>query len=108
MLDQGNASSYTYSKHYQFTKAYTECQTKKVLSFLKVNDAHTANFYSKYCFMKNIVTDQIFPENICKNIGNCEATSKEQYAKFINEHLQPNIAIKSFISCNAKIKDYIN
>ena len=77
---------------YQVILAYTEHHNNKVLSFLEVMEAHIVNVDSKYSLI------------ILLPIRYCEATSKEQYAKFINECLQPNqIEVKlNYISCNAK------
>ena len=83
MMDQGNASTSAYSKHHQFTKAYTERQNRKVLSFLEVMDVHNVNFDSDECLIRNLVTDQIFPENVCNDLIDCEATGKILYDEFI-------------------------
>ena len=93
MMDQGNASTSAYSKHHQFTKAYTERQNKKVLSFLEVMDVHNVNFDSDECLIRNLVTGQIFPENVCNDVIDCEATGKRLYDEFIRERLQTDSAV---------------
>ena len=113
MMDQGNATTSAYSKHHQFTKAFTERQNKKVLSFLEVMDVHNVNFDSDECLIRNLVTDQIFPENVCNDVIDCEATGKRLYDEFIRERLQTDSAVglfaplekvklKTFSSCNAR------
>ena len=113
MMDQGNASSSTYLKHHQFTKVYTERQNKKVITFLEVMDAHNINFDYDQCLIKNPVTDQVFPENVCNDVVNCKLTGTKVYEEFIKERLQPDITVNLFApvkkvkvkpisSCNAK------
>ena len=96
MVDQGNASSSTYLKHHQFTKVYTERQHKKVITFIEVMDAHNINFDSDQCLIKNLVTDQVFPENVCNDVGNCELTGTKHYEEFIKEILQPDSTVNLF------------
>ena len=86
MMDQGNASTSAYSKHHQFTKAYTERQNKKVLSFLEVMDVHNVNFDSDECLIRNLVTDQILQTDSA--VGLFAPLKK--------------VKLKTFSSCNAK------
>ena len=79
MMDQGNVSSSTYLKHHQFTKVYTERQNKKMITFIEVMDAHNINFDSDQCLIKNLVTDQVFPENVCNVVVNCKLTGTKLY-----------------------------
>ena len=107
------ASSSTHLKHHQFTKVYTERQNKKVITFLEVMDAHNINFDSDQCLIRNLVTDQVFPENVCNDVVNCELTGTKLYEEFIKERLKPDstvnlfapvkkVKIKPLSSCNAK------
>ena len=70
----------------------------------------------------NLVTDQVFPENVCNDIVNCELTGTKLHEEVTKERLQPDstvnlfapvkkVKIKPLSSCNAKktikIKDKI-
>ena len=74
MMNRGNAANFSSTKHHQFTKAFTERQNKKVLSLLEVLNTHDVNFNADQCLIKNLVTGQVFPENVCNDVINCENT----------------------------------
>ena len=76
-------------------------------------DVHNVNFDSDECLIRNLVTDQIFPENVCNDVIDCEATGKRLYDEFIRERLQTDSAVglfaplkkvklKTSSSCNTK------
>ena len=69
-----------------------------------------------------IPRDQVFPENICNDVVNCELTGTKLYEEFVKERLQPDstvnilapvkkVKLKPLSNCNAKktikIKDKI-
>ena len=89
---------------------------------MEVLNTHDVNFNADQCLIKNLVTGQVFPENVCNDVINCENTGIRLYKEFVIERLQPNsmvslfaplkkVVAKSFSSCNAKktikVKDKI-
>ena len=84
MLQQGLAKDSLSNPKHQLNGTYTDRQSKRGLSLLSVLDNHGVNLEENECdTIKNLVTNQIFPEDISKQVVDCERIGKDIYDKMV-------------------------
>ena len=76
-------------KHHQFNNAYIRRQNACVKSLLPVLESHVS-FAETSSPFTNIITGQIFSEDISKDMLSFETTGMRVYNEFVEERLKPN------------------
>ena len=78
-------------KHHQFNNAYIRRQNACVKSLLPVLESHVSFADTSLPLTNiNIITGQIFSEDISKDMLSFETTGMRVYNEFIEERLKPN------------------
>ena len=76
-------------KHHQFNNAYIRRHNACIKSLLPVLESHVS-FAETSLPLTNIITDQIFSEDISKDMLSFEPTGMRVYNELIEERLKPN------------------
>ena len=77
VMEKGDKQSYTALKHHQLGDAYNNRFNGKMSSLLQFPEERNLSIGAiDYQPIRNIVTGQVFPEDICRDVINCETKSK--------------------------------
>ena len=108
--------------HRQLNSTYTAFQNKRVTSLLEVLENQNFELFPKENVLKNVMTGQVYPDMICKDILSVEKIGDELYNEFVKDRLQADsivdvlaplkkASLKTFKSCNkekvVKLKDRV-
>ena len=108
--------------HHQLNLTYTAFQNKRVTSLLEFLENHNFELFPEENVLKNVMTGQVYPDMICKDILSVEKIGDELYNEFVKDRLQADsivdvlaplkkASLKTFKSCNkekvVKLKDRV-
>ena len=85
----GTSSTRSKQKHHQLTSAYIKRQNNRVISLLKVLDAHISLSVTSMP-LTNIVTGQVYSNEISDSLLSFEDVGNEKYIEFVDERLKVN------------------
>ena len=89
MFDLGGLFTSGSTKHHQLNNAYIRRQKEAVNSLLQFLEEHLSFFEISSPFI-NIITGQIYSDQITEDMPYFEKTGKMVYKQFIDEPLKPN------------------
>ena len=89
MFDLGGHITRSSTKHHQLNNAYIRRQNEAVNSLLQVLEEHLSFSEISSPFM-NIITGQIYSDQITEDMLCFEKTGNMVYKQFIDERLKPN------------------
>ena len=92
MLKLGGVLSPSSRSHHQLTQSYTRQQNQRITSLLNVFEIHL-NLSDKELPFFNMITGQIFPDDVFNSIVSFEDIGEDLYRQFVNERLKPESAI---------------
>ena len=105
MQKQGGSSSVNRKFHYQLGKAHTKRQNKWIVSLLQTYDKQKVSLAAtEEAQFKNIVTGQVFSDEIYNNLIGAYETGQHLYKTFVDERLKPDSKIGIFATLK-KIKN---
>ena len=97
MAIKGGINQATIITHHQLNNPYTQRQNKKVSSLLEVFERFHGLFdESNEGPIRNMITGQLFSDDICDDILKVETIGKKMYKDFIGERMKPDSTINIF------------
>ena len=88
MLKLGGVSLPSSRSHHQLTESYTRQQNQRITSLLNVFEIHL-NLSDEEVPFFNMITGQIFPDDVFNSIVSFEDIGEDLYRQFVNERLKP-------------------
>ena len=97
-MPKAGGGSYLETKtHHELKPSHTNRQNINVSSLLEVFDNHNLTFASDDDIqMRNIITGQVFTDEVFRGMINCEDTGKAMYNDIVIERLQPDSKVDIF------------
>ena len=91
LLTQAHTTRSTGKNHHQLSKSYKDRQSTRVLTLLQVLQQHELGLDLDECkSIRNMATDQIFSEEVSRQVCSCEHIGSKIYDEQVKERLQPD------------------